>query len=132
MILHTPKSNANIFKFHTRLWAPLLTAGAAVTTGSSSTTGEACGLERSLERTAARVVGASSGAGEATSTTTGASVATASSSTTTTGASVVGRARAVFKGLEGLALVVRLVGAGVVVVVVVVLTVVAYRTKKSH
>lgn len=99
-------------------------------TTSSSTAAETCGLERILARTDGLVVEASSGAREADSITIGASVATASSSSTMTGASVVDRERAVFKGLDGLALVVRLVGAGVVVVVVVVLTVVACQTNR--
>lgn len=83
-----------------------------------------CGLVRNRDRTAGRAVGASSdtGAAGSTASTDGAGVTGASSSTA--GASVVDRVRDEIAGLGGLALVVRLVGAGVVVVVVVAFAVV--------
>lgn len=83
-----------------------------------------CGLERNRPRTDGRVVGASSDTGVTVSTgaADGAEVTGASSSTIE--ASVVVRPRDESAGLGGLALVVRLVGAGVVVVVVVVFVVV--------
>jgi len=73
-----------------------------------------CGLERNRDRTAGRVVEVSSETG-ATASTDGAEVAGTSSSTA--GVSVVDRGRDEIAGLGGRALVVRLVGAGVVVVV---------------
>ncbi len=84
---------------------------------SSSAAGVVCGLERNRDRTDGRAVGASSDTGGAGSTASmdGADVTGASSSTA--GASVVARGRDEIAGLGGLALVVRLVGAGVVVVV---------------
>ena len=93
-----------------------------------------CGLlVRNRPRTAGRVVGASSDTGTIGSTVFGAEVTGVSSSMTEV--SVVVRGREENAGLEGLALVVRLVGAGLVVVVVVAFAVVDYielRTLKHN
>ncbi len=114
------------FKYFTRLWEPLLlTGGVTGATGaaaSSSTLAGLCG-RRTLPRTDR---GASSNIGNDSTTSSGAclasttagAVVTGASSSTKMGASV-GRVRAVLAGLDGRALVVRLVGVALVVDVVV-------------